>query len=234
MKELFPFDRYHFKSDHIFEGLPDDILKILSKNKETRTYKKGDTIFVEGRYPSGLYHVDSGMIKKFTIGQGGKEHTFYLCKQGEFLGHHSLLSNESYPDSAEAILDSVVSFIPKSDLFQAIDKSHTLCKKLLNTLSHEFGVFIQSTQILAQHPVRERTALALLVLVQKFMTNETDAKDVPIDMSRRDLASIIGTSEETGVRVLHDFKEDGLIKIEGRIIKVLDMDELKLISNYDT
>ena len=232
MKTLIPFDRYHFKSEFLFEGLPDDILNTLSKNKEIRTYKKGETIFVEGRNPSGIYHVDSGMVKKFTIGQSGKVHIFYLCKQGEFLGHHALLSNETYPDSAEAILDSVISFIPKSNLFEAIDKSHKLCKRLLGTLSHEFGVFIQSTQILAQHPVRERTALALLVLAEKFKMNETNVKNVAINLWRKDLASFIGTSEETVVRILHDFREDRQIEIDGRIIKVLDNKELKRISNY--
>ena len=230
VNSLFPFDRHHFKSDYLFEELSPEIFDILIKDQDVVLYGKGQIIFHEGTRPMGVYYVRSGKIKKFTKGYEGKEHIFYICKERELLGYHSLLSEETNPDSAAAIEDSEVVFIPKKNFIEALNDSPELMQKVIKSLSHEFGVFVNSSKILAQFSVRERTALALLVLHEKYKSQEKG--DSVIDLSREELASVVGTAKETLVRVLHDFKEDGFIKIQGRGIVVQDLDGLARISNY--
>ena len=113
---------------------------------------------------------------------------------------------------------------------EALNDSKEFQMKVLKSLSHEFGVFINSSKILAQFSVRERTALALLVLHEKYKSGK--GEESVIDLSREELASIIGTVKETLVRVLHDFKEEGFVKIKGRGISLTDMEALARISNY--
>jgi len=214
--------------DHLFDGLPEPILKILKASEKLIKYKKGQLIFHEGAYPTGIYYVKKGMVKKYSMGFEGKEHIFYLCNEGELLGYHALLSDEPYPDSASTIEDSEIVFISKDDFLKAINESHVLSNKILKCLSHEFGFFILSTKILSQYTVRERTALALLILEEKFQNHSDGAIILPRD----DLAGIIGTAKETLIRILHDFKEDGYIVVNKRPITIKDRQALIKISNY--
>ena len=82
----------------------------------------------------------------------------------------------------------------------------------------------------AQKPVRERLAGILLVLMGTYGNNNSPGLQVEINLSREDLANIIGTATETAIRVLREFKEDGLIGIQGRKIRVIDFKQLQLIA----
>lgn len=214
----------------MFKSLPDDVLDILFRNQEIRKFKQGETIFEENKRPKGIHKVESGLVKKTTLGHEGKEHIFYFCTAGEFLGHRALLSEEVYHDTAIAVLDSEISFISRADFLLAMKVSHLLCERIIKSLSHEFGVFIHRTQILSQHPVRERAAIGLLILMEKF--NQINPEEPIIELTRNDMADFIGTALETAVRILHDFKEEGIIDIQRRKIIVLDPHKLKAITNY--
>lgn len=230
MSTQFDFERYNFRSELLLHNLPVDIKDILFGNREIRKFNKGEVIFYEGKNPDKIYYVNQGIVKKYTTGLDGQEHIFYICKKGEFLGHHAVLSNEPYSDSTSAILDSEISIIPRIDFIRAIEKSHTLCSRLLKSLSHEFSVFIRSGQILAQLPVRERTAIALLVLLEKFISNSVEHSETPIIISRKDLANMVGTAHETVGRIIHDFKEEGLILTKGRKIYIKNFEGLVEVS----
>ena len=104
---------------------------------------------------------------------------------------------------------------------------------MLKNLGHEFGAFIHRTKILAQLTVRERVAIFLLILWEKYVLF-LDAKDTPtsINLSRDDMANLAGTTKESLVRVLHDFIEEGIITSKGRSIKIIEPLALIKVSNY--
>lgn len=226
------YNKYHLGIDVFFEGLTDAEMAILESSKVSHEYKKGQVIFREGITPTGIYLLDRGKVKKYTIGDDGKHHIFYICNSGEALGYHALLSEESYPDYAETIEDSTLSFIPKDVFLSLLDQSKELSRKLLKCLSHEFTVFIHSTTVFAQKTVRERLALALLMLKEKYTNRQEQEKPVEITISRGDLANIIGTAKETLVRLLHDFKEEQIIETKGRTIRILHPAKLVKIANF--
>lgn len=231
MKNLFPYERFHFKNQSVLQDLPEDVNRILRKNERVIHFKKGETVFKEGTYPSGIFIIESGSVKKKTLGQGGKEHIFYFSYQGEMLGYHSVLSNEPYCDTAITLEPSDLIFIPKQDFLAAVEVSHKLSNHLLTNLSHEFGVFVNHTKILAQYTVRERTALALVLLKGKKEIVAEGDSDL-ITLSRGDLANYIGTSKETLVRMLTDFKNEKLIRSIGNSIEIMDFQGLISVSNY--
>lgn len=214
----FPFDKYSFNSDSIFDDLPKEDLVLLGRNMVTHNYKKGEILFREGSYPTGIYYIKKGKVKKYKSDKDGREQIFYVCKSGELLGYHALLSEENYTDSSCTLEEATISFIPKDDFLQAVRSSALLSNRLLKCMSHEFGVLVNGITIFAQKTVRERLALSLLILRNKYKKEDQEGKPVELTLSREDLAKMVGTARETLTRLLHDFKEEDLIETQGRKI----------------
>lgn len=230
MTNSFLHDKFSFNNEDLLSGLTATLCKDIAKNCVVSFFKAGEPIFKEGDRPEGIYRINDGKVKKFTDTHLRSEHIFYICKEGEYLGYHALLSEELYPDSAAALTDCEVVFIPKEDFINAVDKSHELSRRLLKNLSHEFGVFLNATRILAKYTVRERTALNLLVLESKFKQSEN--VETEISIHREDLASMVGTAMESVVRMLKDFKEENLITTKRSSIFIKDYNGLFKVANF--
>lgn len=232
IKGIFPIDKWSFKSESIFADLPPDEFELLTANKTEKIYKKGEVIFCEGGYPAGIYYITDGKVKKYKLDQDGREQIIYVANTGELLGYHAVFSEGRYPDSAAALEESKIAFIPQEDFLNTIEHSEILTKRLLKTLSHEFAVLANSVSLFSQKSVRERLALQLIVLREKYKVNFQAGMSVEINMSRDDLASLVGTARENVVRVLSEFKEDKILETKGRKIIVLDVAKLIKIADY--
>lgn len=229
---IFPIDKWDFKSESVFKDLPLKDFEILMANKTEQFYKKGEIIFREGSYPSGIFYIAKGKVKKYKLDNDGREQIIYVANIGELLGYHAVLSEERLPDSAAALEESKIAFIPKEDFLDTINQSQVLSHRLLKTLSHEFDVLANSLSMFAQKSVRERLALQLIVLREKYKVNFQPGMSVEINMGRDDLASLVGTARENVVRVLSEFKENNILETRGRKIVVLDVKKLIKIANY--
>ena len=161
-----------------------------------------------------------------------KEQIIYVADRGELLGYHTILSEDRYPDCAAALEESRIAFIPKEDFVETLNQSKVLSRRLLKTLSHEFAVLANSLSMFAQKTVRERLALQLIVLREKYKVNFQAGNPVEINMGRHDLASLVGTARENLVRLLTEFKEAGILETKGRKIIVLDVKKLIAIADY--
>ena len=232
IKGIFPIDNWDFKSESILTELPSDDFELLTANKTQQFYKKGETIFREGGYPTGIFYVTEGKVKKYKLDKDGREQIIYVANTGELLGYHAILSEDRYPDSAAALEESKIAFIPREDFLETLLQSEVLSRRLLKTLSHEFAVLANSLTMFAQKSVRERLALQLIVIREKYKVNFKAGMPVEINMSRDDLASLVGTARENVVRVLSEFKEDGILETKGRTIIVHDVNKLISITNY--
>lgn len=232
IKGIFPIDKWDFKSESIFTDLPLDDLELLTANKSEQIYTKGEIIFREGAFPSGIFYITDGKVKKYKVDKDGREQIIYVANSGELLGYHAVLSEDRYPDSAAALEESKIAFIPKEDFLATIQQSDILTRRLLKTLSHEFAVLANSLTMYAQKSVRERLALQLIVIREKYKVNFQPGMPVEINMSRDDLASLVGTARENVVRVLSEFKEDKILETKGRKIIVHDVGQLIKIANY--
>ncbi len=232
MPASFPIDKFHFNSDSILEGLPEKDLEQLRSKMIQYKFKKGQTIFSEGTFPSGIFYVTKGRVKKYKTDREGREQIIYVCNSGDLLGYPALLSEEAYSDSAAALEDAILSFIPKEVFLKVLEKSQVLSNRLLKNLSHEFGVLENSIANFAHKSVRERLALSLLILKEKFRDKNNPDASVDITLSREDLSNLTGTAVETLVRLLHTFKDEGLIETEGRKIRILDSRKLVKVANF--
>jgi CRP-like cAMP-binding protein len=232
MSASFPFEKFQFNSNFLFEELPRADISMLEEKMTFRMYRKKQNVFTEGSYQSGVFYLKKGMVKKYKTDKEGREHIFYICIQGELFGYPALLSEDPCPDSASALEDSEIGFIAKNDFLQILDRSHRIEKFLLKNLSHEFGVMINQISGLAQKTVRERLALNLIILEERFHAYNCQGKESQINLSREDLASMTGTVIETLTRLLRSFKNEGLINVNGRSITIINRKELIKIADF--
>ncbi|HEY8894929.1 MAG TPA: Crp/Fnr family transcriptional regulator [Niastella sp.] len=232
IRGIFPIDKWNFKSESILKDLPPEDYALLTAHKTEQVYSKGEIIFREGAYPSGIFYIVEGKVKKYKVDKEGKEHIIYVANAGEILGYHAILSEDRYPDSASTLEKSRIAFIPKEDFLSVLQQSTVLSKRLLKTLSHEFAVLANSLSVFAQKSVRERVALQLIVLREKYKVNFQPGMPVEINISRDDLANLVGTVRESAVRILTEFKEAGILETKGRKIIVHDVSRLIKIANY--
>lgn len=232
IKGIFQIDNWDFKTESVLHDLPAADLELIMAHKTEQLYKKGAVIFREGAYPDGIFYIRDGKVKKYKLDKDGGEHIIYVANEGELLGYHAILAEDRYPDSAAVLEDSRIAFIPKEDFLETIQHSKILSRRLLKTLSHEFAVLANSLSMFAQKSVRERLALQLVVMREKYKVNFQEGMPVEINMSRDDLANLVGTARENVVRVLSEFKEAGIVATKGRKIIVLDVNMLIRIADY--
>lgn len=212
---------FRLKTAEIFEGLTAQESETLLRAGATHVYRKGEIIFREGGIPTGIYHIKSGRVKKYKSTAKGREQIIYLCSEGELLGYHAVLAEERYPDSTAALTVSEITFFPRESFLQALSHSSALSNRLLKALAHEFSLFINTFTTLATKTVRERLAFNLLLLEEKFKSAAT-TDPVEIQLSRTDMANMIGTAKETLVRLLKDFKQKKLIQTTSASIRIIN------------
>jgi CRP-like cAMP-binding protein len=232
LRGIFPIDKWDFNSDSVFTNFPAKDYEEMTRHAREEKYKKGQTIFREGGFPTGIYYILEGKVKKYKVDNFEKEQIIYVANSGELIGYHAVLSTERYPDSATALEECIILFIPKEDFIRVLEQSPILSARLLKMLSHEFTVLSNSITIFAQRPVRERLAIALIVLREKFKKGTPEGQPIDINISREDIASMAGTTRENVVRLLREFKDDKLIETQGRKIRVLDIKKMVVVSNY--
>jgi CRP-like cAMP-binding protein len=225
----FSIHKYHFNSELILEDLPADEAAFLKENMQRLDIKKGKILFREGTFSKGLYLLRKGKVKLFQTNHSGKASIAYIFKKGELFGYRPLLCDEPHPTSGATLEDCTIYFITKKHFLQALDRSPALSRKLLVNLSHEFSVLINQVAVFAQQPVRQRVALALRILNEKYRREEKEFP-VTVNLSRDDIANYAGTSVETLVRMLRQFKDEKIIRTEGRRIIILKPKELEKIA----
>lgn len=204
----------------------------IDQEKSCGSYKRGQIIFQEGSNPMGMYCINSGKVKLYKYSSDGKEQIVRIAKPGDFLGYRSLLSHSRYPVSASALEDATICIVPKTalmELFKGNERfSQGLVEALCNTIDESYGKMAD----LAYKPVRGRLAEALLFL-NRFYKDENNPDGV-ITITRDDLASFVGTVKETTIRMLKEFKDEGLIETEKSDIRILNTNKLVQISElYD-
>ena len=232
LKGIFPIDQWNLKSGSVLTALPLEELEMLTANMSEERYSKGQNIFREGGYPTGIFFIREGKVKKYKVDKEGREQIIYVANSGELIGYHALLAEERYPDAAATLEESKIAFIPKEDFLDVLNTSKVLSQRLLKTLSHEFSVFANSLALFAQRSVRERFAMQLVLMREKYKQNFTPGMEVEINMSREDLASLVGTVRENILRILRDFKDEGILETKGRKIIIKDVNKLLGIANH--
>jgi CRP-like cAMP-binding protein len=200
-----------------------EAVKALSENRELRHYRKKDPIFLEGEHPRWLFYIESGHIKVFKSNDDGRELIVRVAVPGEFLGYMALLRDDSYPECATALEDSVLRLIPKEDFNALVHNNRDVNARFIKLLSNHVAEQEQQLIDLAYNSVRRRVATAIVHLL--------DHGYAEISLLREDLAAMAGTAKETVIRTLTDFRTEGLIEVRDGVIQVLNLEKLRQMPN---
>lgn len=214
----------------VFRELNASEVKELNLAKNCRVFKKGETIFEEDAYPHGLYCVNNGKIKITQAGIDGREQIIHLAKNGDVMGYRALLSGDKYSCSAVALDNSTLCFIPAKTFIQMVEQSPKLALGVIHLFSDELKAAEKTITDIAQKTVKERLAQSILMLNQCYGT-EDDGKTIDVQITREELANIVGTARETVTRSLLELDKEKIVELEGKKIKILDRDRLIATAN---
>lgn len=209
-----------------FKALRKEELKKLSTSKETRTIKKGEAIFREGEKLNGVYCVRNGVSKLSKISDNGRDQIVKLAAKGQVLGQRSVITSEHTNLSATALMDMEVCFIPKTHIETPLSENTLFTNAVLKHLANELKTADDTVVNMAQKSVRQRLAEVLLYLEEHFGTDEEGY--LTLQLSRSDIADVVGTATELLIRTITKFKKEGLLETTGKRIKIIDA---KLLNN---
>ncbi len=197
----------------------------FARGFELQTYKAGEIIYEEGRQNNHFFMVEKGVVKSHRMDEFGKELITSIYKEDDFFGNTALNKHSAHEEFATAMEETKVHAIPKEELRKMLEKNSKITLDFIDVLGENIEGIKEQLLEMAYGSVRKKTANTILMFSQKIRKFPTHS----IRISRSDLASVAGMAPESLIRTLSDFKKEGLIEIEGRNIKLLDVDGLKRI-----
>lgn len=231
-----------------------DAYQILCDTYPTARFNRKHQLFTAGSWPTALYFIRRGQIKLFKTDPNGNEFITILYGTNDFVGYLALLEESAYPETAELLDDSEVCTIPKADFLALIYHNQAVSNQFIRMLAGNVTAHQERLLQLAYQSVRKRVAEALLMVQRKFYAQPEESntpswttrpggprvplntghpvdpdnanQSLPMTLSRENWSHLVGASTETVIRILSDFRTEGLINIDGSQITLLDMHKL--------
>ena len=207
----------------LFKGLSESQLEEISTIAIDRQYQRGQSIFLEGDEANGFYIVAEGQVKIFKTSLEGKEQILHIYGAGNPFGEVPVFSGSRFPANALALVKSRVLFLPRADFVRLIAEHPSLSMNMLGELSMRLRQFTVQIENLSLKEVPSRLASYLIVLAEE--QGETD--NVSLTISKGQLASLLGTIPETLSRIFAKMTAQGLIRVDGKKIHLLDVTALE-------
>ncbi len=221
----------HIVSVPLFQELAREHHEDLASVVEDKVYKRGELIFSEGDEGIGFYIIISGQVKIFKLSLEGKEQILHIFGPGEPIGEVAVFAGKRFPANAAALEKSRALFFPRATFLDLIQKNPSLALNMLAVLSQRLRRFTAVIENLSLKEVPGRLAAYLLYLSHK----KDGMSDLTLDISKGQLASLLGTIPETLSRILKKMTEAGLIQSEGpRSIRILKRAVLEELASGDS
>lgn len=217
------------RKDSVFCALHSVQLDMLDQSKSCDFYSKGETIFKEGAFARGLFCVNTGKIKLSKTGTSGKEQIVRFAKSGDVMGYNAMLSKAPLSCSAVALEDASICFIPSEDFFNLIKSESDFSLKMLELTAKNWTEASRLITDMAQKTTKQRLAEMLLWLKETFGLDDNDCID--INLSREELANLVGTATEAVIRLLSELKKAKLISLDGKRIRLMDIHGLVMLAD---
>ncbi|HOY52408.1 MAG: Crp/Fnr family transcriptional regulator [Prolixibacteraceae bacterium] len=193
------------------------------------SYRRNEYIFREGDKPSGFMMLVTGKVKIFKEGVGGREQIIRMSKPMGIIGYRAFFADENHIATAVTLEDSVIANISMEFIMHRAVKNSEFSLRLIRKLARELGFANLRTVTLTQKHIRGRLAESLILLAEKYGF-EHDGTTLKVYMSREDIANLSNMTTSNAIRTLSTFANEKLITIDGRKIKILDLQRLDRIS----
>ena len=212
--------------DVVFSYLDDPSIEELCDNKEEQFFCKGEIINHEGEKISTFKYLKSGLVKLYRRTSTGEEQVITITRPFEFVSNMSIFSEERYQYSVSALEDSVVCMVKLEFIKELFLRNGGFAMGLLTKISKINDKIISQTLDIRQKNLIGRVAFVLLYFTKEIYNSRVF--DLPV--SRKEIADYIGMSTANVIRTLSDFKKEGIIRVFGKTIEVVDVNKLEVIS----
>lgn len=211
----------------IFNHLEEEQLDKIMTTTRSVSYKKNELIYHAGEDSDSLYIINTGRVKIYKLAESGKEQLVRILDPGDFTGETALFSELTHDSYAEAINDTKICLIKRADFQEILLKYPSISLKVITEFSNRLSVSENQATRFSTMKVETRIAL---FLVENSNQDKPGALEVTLPMSKKDLASYLGTTPETISRKFSELEEEGYIKqLTHKRIKIVDLDGLLLV-----
>jgi CRP/FNR family transcriptional regulator len=206
--------------------MTDEELEYVSESRKEVVYSKGEVIVEEGSPIEDFFYLKRGLVKLFKRSENSRERIISIARPMDFVSLISTFSNKEYPFSITALEESVVCAIELNSIKEVIRKNGKFALELMEHISRSSNFVIQSNYDIDDKHLRGRIAYILLWFSNKIY--HADLFVLPI--SRKEIGELINMTTENVIRILSEFRKDGLIKINGKAIEILNKELLEKLS----
>jgi CRP/FNR family transcriptional regulator, dissimilatory nitrate respiration regulator len=212
----------------LFNGLPEEQLNTIRQIALEKQFSKGRAIFSEGDETKGFFVVITGRVKIYKVSAEGKEQILHIFEAGQSFGEATVFTGRQLPASAEALAQSRLLFFPRSAFVDLVTGNPSLALNLLAIMSKKLRQFAAQIETLSLKEVPARLASYLIYLAKEQAT----ADAVNLNVSKGQLASLLGTIPETLSRIFAKLSGQQLIRVEGSRITLLNRQGLEDLAEY--
>ncbi|MCK5137207.1 MAG: Crp/Fnr family transcriptional regulator [Bacteroidales bacterium] len=209
-------------------NLEGDHLDIICSGKVEKEYKQGESIIKEGTLIKDFTYLKSGLVKLFRTDSSGKEQIITIAKPFDYVSLLSVFSNNRYNYSVTALEDSVTCHLKMNDIRTMAEDNGTLALSLLKNMSRVADKIILDTLEIRKKHLRGRVAYLLIY----FSQNVYYSPEFDLPLTRKEMAEFVGMTTENVIRSLSELRRDGILKIYGKTIQIINMDTLKSIAEF--
>lgn len=206
----------------LFKGLSETQRDEIGAIAVERSYKRGESIFMEGDVADGFYIVADGQVKIFKSSLEGKEQILHIYGPGNPFGEVPVFSGSRFPANAVALVASRILFLPRKAFVDLIARNPSLSMNMLGELSMRLRQFTVQIENLSLKEVPSRLASYLIYLAEEQKTPD----QVTLQISKGQLASLLGTIPETLSRIFAKMSAQAMIQVNGADIHLLDSQAL--------
>src|SRR5258705_2869652 len=203
-----------------FCDLPKQTGADLDKIKHSSVFPQGAVLFVEGQSPRGVYIICSGQVKLTTASRDGKTLILRMAQTGEVLGLHGTVSGKPHELTAETLQPCQLDFVKRDDFLKYLQSHADACLHAAQHLSQDCQSAYEMIRSLGlSHSVSEKLARLLL----EWATDGEETKEgirIKIALTHEEIAQLIGTSRETGTRVIGEFREKEFAQLRGSTLLI--------------
>jgi CRP/FNR family transcriptional regulator len=210
--------------------VPDEIKKLEPNVRRGKPLPRGELLYRQGERLRALYILRSGALKSFLSTADGLEQVVRFHLPGAILGLDGL-GDDHYASSAQAIVASSVCRLPSELINSSIEKFPVLRMRILRLAGREAALGHERAILLTQRAAEERLASFLIEMSEQYGQRGFSPREFNLPMSRQDISSYLSLAVETVSRMFTGFQNAGLIEVDRRSVRLLDMGELRAMAH---
>lgn len=218
----------------VFGRLSRDRLRSLDQCKADNLYHKGQIVFQEGTPALGVHCVYEGQLKLYKSGTQGRPQIIGLAKPGTMVGHRAVLTDKAHTFTAESLGEARVCYVDRATFKTLISENPSISDALLKKLAQDLDDAEDRLIDVVEQPVPVRLARLLMSLKDGYGRATSQGLRISLSLTREEMAEMIGTTQETTIRLLSQFRKKGLIRIDDKSITLLDLPQLEEILRSPT